>query len=565
MKSAQLRFEINGIAYQPPVDWANLGVVATFEEESENVALTTEDFTFILDAYRAIKRHIEGSLGVFEGLPFRIFAYADGGEKVVFDGFLDTAQAKIDELNGRIDLPAYIDDGVLTFTNRLDTVTFAILSPSTTIVSYQVIKPSPYFEVLTLSFIIYSLGKTIVDETEKTSRAIAIAINLVIAGITGAAASAGYIIAEAAIKVAYLAALAVVLATFVEQIFNLALPPVRSGRGATLRSMLNAVCEKLGYTFISSIDELDKYVYLPSNNNFDDNTPQGLFKKAGVPGGVPNPGDYGYTGREIFDLCKNIFNAKVKIEGTKVYLEPKSSVFWNRNSVWNMPKIQPQPYGFNFEDLNSTVLVSFRPDITDEWTIKEFGGTNYEVRVEPINGQKSTIKGYKRVDFPMALGNRKDKLSAIEESLKPIFTIADALFSLVGKGKNKAVLKNSVGVMKTSTNNWSLPKLLYIEGGRLPSNHRSLLSAEYLYDKYLSYDSFVRNGNFGQKLVYTGITVPFGFNDFALVVKNSYFTDYLGRRAKITSIRWNMTADTAEVDFEVRTPYTKNLKEAYHG
>jgi len=111
------------------------------------------------------------------------------------------------------------------------------------------------------------------------------------------------------------------------------------------------------------------------------------------------------------------------------------------------------------------------------------------------------------------------------------------------------------------TSNWhTIPKMLYLSGGVMPTNHRDLWNAELLWDKYHNEKSFV-SGNFnGQKQVYNNVNIPFGLEDFFQLTSNPYFK-FNGEQAKITKFVWTVGEDTAVIDFWIKKPYTYNLKE----
>src|SRR5690606_9159994 len=161
----------------------------------------------------------------------------------------------------------------------------------------------------------------------------------------------------------------------------------------------------------------------------------------------------------------------------------------------------------------------------------------------------------------VALGNRKDSLNAVERTLKDVGAFVDDITGIFGGGTSLAAkVKNKIGALKVSTNWTTLPKMLYLSGGKLPINHRALFNAKILYDNYHNYDSFVLNGYFGQKKVYNNVRIPFGFSDYQQLTTNSYFY-FNGKQAKITKFVWVIGKDEATIDFWVREPYTFNLKE----
>ena len=72
-------------------------------------------------------------------------------------------------------------------------------------------------------------------------------------------------------------------------------------------------------------------------------------------------------------------------------------------------------------------------------------------------------------------------------------------------------MKTRLGTLKVSSNNHQVPKLLWVENGRIPADHREKLSAKVCWKKYRSFDSFVSDNFVGQKLVRNDKPIPFGY------------------------------------------------------
>jgi hypothetical protein len=168
------------------------------------------------------------------------------------------------------------------------------------------------------------------------------------------------------------------------------------------------------------------------------------------------------------------------------------------------------------------------------------------------------------VNFGMALATRKDDLSALDKTLLVVAKAIDTAVKVFGGKSNLAKgIEGKKGIMVVSDNYHSVPKILYMEGGRIPSNHRDLLSAKAIYN--FSYiQSSLANATFsGQKLIYSGVEIPFNFHDFLEVSENAYFTDEQGREAKFNNCQWNSETSRAVADYEVLKVYTRNLVETY--
>jgi hypothetical protein len=248
----------------------------------------------------------------------------------------------------------------------------------------------------------------------------------------------------------------------------------------------------------------------------------------------------------------------------------ENSPFWEKQSTWIKTDTLETPYTYNTKELNATELVTFATDLTDEYTIINYDSTSYQVSTKPKtfnNESFSTIYGLGETRLPVCLGNRKDSLNGLEKVLSFLAGVFDDLAKVlfINLGLQQKI-KSKIGVLKVSHNNHSIPKLLWIEGDRLPSDHRGKFSAVTLWDKYHTEKSFITNNynNYKrQRKVYNDVETPFGFEDFVKLVNSSYFKTFDGRNGKVLNIAWNMAHDKAKLDYYIEEVYTTNLEETF--
>ena len=346
-------------------------------------------------------------------------------------------------------------------------------------------------------------------------------------------------------------------------------PKKRTHKGLLLRTALEKVANHLGYGFISPNIEFDKVHYLPSNPEFDeeDETTGFIRKINSIKKGIPKVTDFGYRCSEMFELAKNLIDGKFAIIDGDLHLRSRNDPFWVRTSTYTLPDVLIDVKRYNTQDLKANKFIAFETDITDDWTLDNFKGTNLERITDAINVSNSRaklIKGLDELTFPVALGSRKDKLSAIEKILKELAKVIDGVANTFGGNSNLASrVSSKLGVLKVSTNNHVIPKLLWLEGGRIPANNRELFSAKSLYDSYHNYDSFVTTDFGFQRELYRNISIPFGLDDFVKLIDNSYFVTDDGVIGKIEKITWNIANDRAVIDYWKQIPYTSNLKETF--
>jgi hypothetical protein len=311
-------------------------------------------------------------------------------------------------------------------------------------------------------------------------------------------------------------------------------------------------------------------VYLPSNLETDDvNLLTGLINfPKGTKTGLPNERDYGFTGLEFFELCEKMFNANIKVDGTILELRSKNDPYWKQSSTYQMPDYLLRVKRFNTDELVFSRLIRFDTDeIADEWTLNNFKGTNYEIITNDTtinNSEAKYITKHETESIPVALGNRKDSLNGLENSLATLAGTVDEVINFFGGSSNLAgKITSRIGVLKVGTNNTTKPKLLFVKGGKLPLNHRQKFSAKVLYNLYINEKSFVLNNFGGQKALYTLEGLPFGFDNFLNTIVNSNFVDTNSNHAKFRSLNWLISGDTADGEYEQKEIYTTTLTETY--
>ena len=205
-------------------------------------------------------------------------------------------------------------------------------------------------------------------------------------------------------------------------------------------------------------------------------------------------------------------------------------------------------------------------DDLDNWTLNNYKGTQYTVitqHTEAVPDNESNLKGFSENVFPVSLGIRKENLNALEIALQGLAKAADVVIGVFGGNKNFSQrIERRVGMLKISHEETSKPKCIYYSGS-MPSNHRDLTSAKYLYDNYLNFDSFVLNNFKRQRIFYEGVRIGFGLSDYVKTTNSSYFYTQRGQKGKFVNIKWDWESDEAIADFYIEHVYTTKLKEIY--
>lgn len=574
---------LNGKTVAIPKDFFDVGVKASFGEDIQ-ANLTTEEFTFILDAYETIIGWIRdgrsGGVGIFEGIPVSILNSNGQNNVSVFKGILDlqagtTIQENLKQVRTRLRQ----DDSLNQLDQLLEPLDFGYLKSIGVITSgdyvpvdYVVDKIDNGVETITTFITIYLLSKQLADTIKEIGETAATIAGIAASGVPGPIGAAIFATAVAILQVAYAATLLVLIIDFGIDLFNVIVQPRRTHRGIALRTLLEKACEHIGYDFETTVEDLNNLVYLPSNQNVDEFGLKNVFKSVGtITEGIPNAADVGYTCPEMFQIARDLFNARFAIVGNTVQFHTESSPYWISQSGWEKPAVRrnraAESYRYNTDEIKGSILIQFQTDIVDEYTIANYQGTSFQVLTDANavgNAANKTIKNLDRVDIPMALGNRKESLNGFEQGLASLANLFDKIGGVFGGRPNLAKkIKNKVGVLKVSNNNHSVPKLLWLQGSRIPSNQRSQFSAKTLWEKYHNEKSFVQNNFSRQRRYVENEVIPFGLNDFVTLLNNSYFRDENGQVGKIVDLEWNMSKDFATISYWIQEIYTNNLKETF--
>ena len=176
------------------------------------------------------------------------------------------------------------------------------------------------------------------------------------------------------------------------------------------------------------------------------------------------------------------------------------------------------------------------------------------------NEKLRLLRGLDDIRIPLALGHRRGKLSVFESILAEGLKVFDVIIKAFGgKPLSEKILLNK-GLLVISAPTFSVPKLIYLENGLIPENHRDYLSARAMWQNYHYFKSFRDNVGM-QRKIYKDQIIHFGFSDFLKTINNSYFTTYDNKTAKFLSLEWDIDGDTAKCDFAVEHPYINRITE----
>lgn len=555
-------------------DWQGLQILATFDDENNQPNITTSELSFVGPIGKAIIDYIDGGVsgdtnGIFEGPDFSMSL--DTPNTSVFSGILDLADdITIDRGRNEVKCKLLKLDGLNTFANVSEAITMGLL------VAEGKITPSDYvdipyvketeFEFLTAAMLVISI-LTIKRELNAIATEASYLAGEVTAmfatGLTGSLAAALWTVGKLAANLIYFGLMLASLIETVDQLLDLLISIKKKHRGIKLKTILEKGCELAGYTFSSSIPELDDLYYLPRK------TTEGKKLLPASEEGIPISGGPLYTLGKVVGLVKDLFLAKVKIIDDVVHIEPKNNTaFWERDSNYVLKDVLVESTKYNTNELISTKVIEFSTDTNDFFTLNNYEGTVYEIKTLPksIGDRKKVLmKGLNQITFPVALGTRKTELNIAEKTIKVFAKIADSLVKAFGgRARYEAQMTDRTNILKMSSDLVSVPKLMRLNSSyNLDADYREKWSAKYLYDNYHNWDSFVLNDFRNQYELYQGVKMNATFQDFLDIVQNSVVDTADGRKAKFESVLYNFGGGFWEADYRIQSTYTENIEEIY--
>ena len=553
-----VQYRLGGNLIDNPTERQDTSIQVQFDEGTQG-SIETSQLTFVNEAYTIIKEKIESGL-VTEGLPLTVTIQEGEESTEVFNGYLDFST--LEDLTGSE--PKFLasiveQNGLTNLSESLEGVTFALLEAKGFITSsdyqevkYLIEKLVTLLEQAFLALSIYLMIKEIAEASFRLSQQIAIISAIVTTPISGQIGALIYAVASALFEIAYIVIMGGALLNLIQQFIENLISFEREFQGINYKTALEKIFSYLGYTFASPIPELDNYVYLPSKA-------EGRADK-----GIPFDSDFGFVANEFVSMVLDMFRAEIFVVNNEVQLRAKKDPFFQSQSTFQLPDVLDQPFSLNINEIKESRFISFQDDISDAYTIRNWKGTSFVVTTLPITQNEpknNLIKGLEETRFPVALGNRKEDLSVLEEALNAFFEAANFALSALGAKNITNTIQARKGMLIISQPFFNVPKVLNMQGNRLAQNSRDGLSARYLWEKYLNYDSFIEDNFKRQRKVFEGIEIPFSYSDYKKVKENSYFITSNGKRGKFTSLEWVIEADRAEASFWVEDVYTRNLQE----
>lgn len=574
-KPYTVQYRLNNQLIDNPVEIYETSIQVNFDEGAQG-SIETSELTFVNEAYTIIQNYIQdglsGGIGITEGMPIEITIQKGLENLSVFKGYLDfqTLQDLTGDPN-HVNEPKILtsiqeEEGLNSLSERLEGLTFALLEARGVVtqsdwrkVEYLVEKQVTFIEQALLALSIYLMIKELRESIYRLADQIATIASLLAAGAPFPIASIAYAIAAAAFEAAYIFVMGTALVDLIDQFRQNFYPDVEEFNAISYKTALEKIFSYLGYDVVFSSgqmeQDLNSWVYLPSKAD-------GREDK-----GIPFDSDFGFVASEFVSLVLDKFRAEIFIQqqGVKqvVNIRTKKDPFFLSESGYVLPGNIDKSFSYNINEIKESRFISFQSDPNDLYTVSNWEGTSIVVTTTPKtqnNPKNNLLKGLETKRIPVALGTKKTELSSLEKALSSFFDAANFVLKVFNKNSSNPV-QDRVNMLKISQPFFNVPKVLKMKGSKLSNDSRSNLSAPYLWNTYLNYDSFVQNNFSRQRKVFEGIEIPFSFEDYKKVKENAYFITENGQRGKFTSLQWIIEADRAEASFWIEEVYTKNLQE----
>lgn len=581
-----------------PRNFENAKIVMDWKGTKEAANITIDSIELVGkegdDLKTRILSGLSGGVGFFEGEPYQIQIGEQSNPDGTFNGYLDFSSGVefIGDCDVRCSLKReqgsdWLNDVADGFSYRYLESIGLIKNSDFDGVKYVINYIPDGTVLLILSLSLYSMTKELIENIKAIGERVAdltdaaIPVVGVSAGLGAGVVTAydiGNIILAALkliLQVSYTVLIVVAIVKLIENLISELMPPKRTHLGMSIKKLFEKGCEHLNLTLSSSlldsIDSGERWVLIPSKNHRGGEKPTNA-SASWRETGVPSQQDATDTFGGVIRTFKRMFNADFQIRNG-VFIFERVDFFRNQsNYVIPDTFIEQDRFidtnTFNTDEIRSNYVISYAFDSQDMNTLDVPDGRVFQAQLSPsvtVNENLRTMKGLEEIAIPFSLPVRKNKLTVIEEVVKFLVSIADALTGQLGNPQSlSGQIANRIGAMHLSSHFLSLPKLVSMSGGSLSLEQRQILSSTNLWNNYHFLNSFKPiNGQHNQYYLFRQQKIPFCFADFLSLLNNNKVTTPSGEDAQIESVEWNVWNDFATIDYRVNRLYDNNFKITY--
>jgi hypothetical protein len=559
----------------PPKDWTIAGVQITIDDsiDTTETTFTGTEFTFVGDVASWIESYHIPTYGVFNGVRYKVNSIDDftGSSTTIFDGFIDLSKRTILSKYPNIFTAPIVDfNNNSTVFEQVSVLTQGLLAAqgflnTSDFVSVPVVRESKK-NIAERTLILQSLLADTVGLFTRLVQDLFSALS----DILGVSLPVG--IVEILLLVVNAILEINLLAETILKHKDLFFPAIYYYPGVKLKSLITKSFQKIGYTVdFGVIDEvLSKIVLLGSQDNNDGSIIPDVFFESGI----LKTQDYGYLISEAMETVQTFFNTHQDIRDGVVHIKNKYDPSWTNSPLFTPDNIlldSTDQYTNgtvkeNTEDLKAVVLTSYKYDESDAHTLTEKNGDYHEVRralITELDPKLNTLKGVQEIKINYAIAVRKQFLDNLFDLFPGITeqfdfwldsfktyveNYADTIPYTAGVSEYISeilslpfisfITESRSGALKIEDNTYAIPKLIYLEDGKIPENFKDIIGAKAIYDNYYKQGSPADINDFkGQEVLRNDWNIPFTVTDFNLVKLNPYFV-FDGNNVKFTSVNW---------------------------
>ena len=548
-----------------PEELNSLGFKSTFGKRPTQSLLSTDTLTLVNEDREQILTWIYNN-GRTENIP--VTCISDSG--VTFEYYLQHKGTIF--TSSTVQMNIVPRKGNLSFFENADALTFELLFkkgalPESLAVKtpYLIVRDALVSETLILTVTGISLTFEIIQVIKDISDFAAEALNVSPLQIPATILHG----VGLAIK---LAALVVALIQVINDLTQLYFPKLRYYKVCSFLTLLEAGCAYLGYTLDSTLlTDIRRYHVLPvplasnkQKESFFEFLPDELPEYE--TNHFPSASDTVPTLGSLIEAIETIFNAETVVYDGVVKIEKRSTFFGSPittiPSVLTEQATREDKWTFNDEDVWKRKLLRWQVDYQDLHTTDGHFKMISEYSTEPltiVNQDLVDIHESQIIDFPFAIGKRKNKLTRIENGVKKLFGLVDKLVDIFTTNPNYAGnVTDRIGALIISQEQFSITKLLYLgNDAKQPTNYRNYFETETIYNQYHLDWEIKTNA----KKEFQSMPVPMTDYKFQQFAQNKYVVlEDTNETVELLSCVWEDRQHEAKIDYRVFDNWASNTQ-----
>ncbi len=581
---SEMRFYISNSLVEPPENYREIEFQLDWKEKKESAELVNKSLVFKEETANIITERcfdgLNGGLGMYEGIPFRIEVGELGNPLINYEGYLNPVGSEYEPpYNIKIPVKKYYSSDWIT--ERAEGFSFASLYDEGIITSadfqkiqYVINYIPDGFALLITGLAIFQMTKTLIEAVRQLATSISELTNSLIpstgTGVVWDLGDVVWVALNIISQVIYVIALVIGIKELIEQFFDNLIQKKRDHLGMSYQKMMIRGLQKLGLTLNSSLlNEFSTLTHLSTKDHKGGDPKTGNDEV-----GHPTLDDPIYNFGDYIRYMIKIFNADFRIIGNVFEFERRDH--WKGNSNFTIPdtyanqKERRKPFTTNANEIKANTLISFATSSNDLNTLDDQDGRLYQAQIEPINVSDERalqITGLDEIEIPFALGYRKDDLDNVEKLFKKLAQLVDNVTSTLGSGTNFASqIENRKGSLLLTDHRVSTPKMLHMSGKKLTTNQQSRISSKIIFDKYQSINNMVPNalGEHNQKTIIRNKPIQVDTEVLKNIFDNHYAKTTDGKDAEIFLLKYKPDNNLAIIDYNIEELFTKNLKLTYY-